>query len=1660
MLNFNVDPYYDDFDPSKNFHRILFKPGAAVQARELTQSQTILQNQISNFADNIFSQNTPVTGGKVTVNLNCSYIKLNRQYSGQDITVGQYNNLTILGGSNGFGTIVARVIATAEATGTDANPGDPPTLIVSYSSGVQFTDGLTLYVAGTDQPFATTIGTLGGTTCTGLSSVASISNGVFYVVNGWSLSNTPNPDGSYSKYSIGNFVSVQSATVILSKYTNVPSLRVGLTISELITDYINDVSLLDPSLGSSNFQGPGADRYTVTLTLSTLPLTLGNDSEFISLVSVQDGKIIKQVDGTVYSVINDYFAKRDYETNGDYVVEEFKLTPTANTADSTKYDMGIGPGVAYAHGYRLDNQSPLTITSDRARSTTTINNNAVYIDYGNYYVVNSIGGTFDVGVMPQVDFHCVNSENIVTANSTSYSSSLVGSGFLRNLTYVTGTGSNTKSYVYNAFVSDLSTTTLTGTVTSATTNTITLTDVNNKFSATANAYYGVTATIASGVDVGDTLSIISYTVSGNTRVFTFNKNFIQTPSASDTFTLLYTPSDVDSIVYVPNKTSSYISTANCNINTSYGRMNGVVTGGSILNTTGAPELLYDIGYPFIANVASTSYYSTRIYRDKTFTSTTLTLSATSGSSSSPLRFEGTGVLSGSAAEQNFIVIDRSSNTILDFTSSGNTINVSADHTYATLTSSTYSGKTVDVIASVQVSSGDSSLYILKSKSLITGNTSSVATNTAVSGASTTAYNLTAGQVFISRSTFSSNTPMSLYVTDIKNIVKVYDSGSPTVVFNGNPASYTDITGRFTLNNGQRDSYYDFGSISLIPGAPVPLGNILVIFNYYSHSLASSGDGYFSVSSYQAPVSSSPESYAQIPTYTATNGNVYKLSDVVDFRPSRANGQTAYIWEFSQTQAYNNDVGVLLPNNLSNFTNDYSYYLARKDKLILTKDNSFRIIEGTPSINPSFPSEPDGSIVLANLSLDPYTAYVPGENPPGVQANLSVNKVSHKRWAKSDITTLESRVNNLEYYTSLNLLEQNAQSLQVPDVNGLNRFKNGILVDDFSSYSTADTTNADFVANINIRNKQLGPLTIVRNYQLQNPTTLKSLGTVSNTGTYAISSINGTQTNLFTLPYTTANVIIQPLATSSISINPFAVTVYQGIASLSPPMDNWVDNSQAPPVLITDPTLHITQVSNGLNLLNAGDFATIPGTSSISSSSDSSVNQGAFSAGTYTSVLQNLSVTAGTSANPSAFNTTNGYITNNAILPYIRPQEIIVKAKGMLINTPVHTWFDGINVDTLMTAPNTIELVNASGMFNEDDIVGVYSSAFNTYYPMARVISVYNYPNGTSVRLYVSEVVNPPTTIVGGSTLLQNMTFDGNGNRISGNTGNGTLVNSSIYGIHYSGSIAGVGGTYTTKVGTAVTGNLVLSPVTSSYPEFLNNYGVWGDSNQSTYYSASFPFTVTANGTCSFYASCCDKATILLNGGAFSNTVVGSSNGIIQTTSDVAINETLYTGITYNVSWTAYNNTGGPSAFALTVIDSSNSLVFDSVNPPNLRYNGVGGSNNEIVMSGGGAWFTGITSLILDANASSNANFYLGSTISVTSTLVYDQTVAATYTPPAYVPPPYIPPAPVVITSPVIAAIPITPPSGDAGTSPYIWFADVGDGGNTDSTDGDGGDGDD
>ena len=1598
-LNFNVAPYNDDFDPNKNFHRILFKPGAAVQARELTQAQTILQNQISNFASSIFSQNTPVSGGNVTTNLSCNYIKLNQTYNNAPIAASNFLNKII---TDSTGTVLARVIATSETTSPGTTAGDPPTLIVTYISGTYFSDNMQIFTTDGTNFTATTIGVTGGNTSVGLSSVASISPGIFYVVNGYNMSSVANQDGTFNKYSIGNFVSVLQQTIILNKYNNTPSLRVGLQIHETIVDYINDSSLLDPATGASNYQAPGADRYSLSLELLSYPLDLGNDDLFIELLRMNNGSIIKQVDSTVYSTIDDYFAKRDFETNGDYIVTPFTFTPTTNSGkDSTKYDLSISKGIAYVHGYRIENQSNLVLTSNRARTTTTVGTNVITTPYENYLYVDTLSGFFDVTAQPFVDIHCVPASSILTSGSSAaYNSTVIGTANIRNLAYVSDNGSaNVSSYVYKAYLSNISTFNLSGNTQSATANTITINDSLNSFSTSNNAYYNMQLTLTGGLSAGDVRNVIAY--NGSTKTLTVSSPFTVNPNSTTTFTLNTQILDAESIVQV---NGSYALTANANINIASGKLGSTTLGDTQLFGSSTPELIFPLGNPYVKTTANSSYTSTKNWRTKTFSSGTGVLTLTLNP---PFNFIGSGTLTPSTIKPNYTIIDSTTKQILDICTSG-TVVISPDKSQITFTNSAHQGKSVNVITNISVQNSETSGYgVLKSKQLIVGSNTTISTSGPSSGGAlngTTYIDLPNGQVYILNSALSKS-KISLYVSDVKRITKIIDTKSPAV----SPttamltSSSNDITNLFFLDNGQRDTFYDFASISLIPGASIPSGNILVIYDKYSHF---GGDGYFNVLSYLSSslggISTSPESYQNIPTYISQSGNSYRLADCLDFRPVRLSAQTTFAYEFNTAIA--SDGGTLIPasSTTGNFTGSYSYYLPRKDLLVLSKDKNFQIIEGTPSTFPILPSAPNGALILANLSLDPFTAYVPGENPPGISSNLSIDTIPHNRWAKSDITDLQTRVNNLEYYTSLSVLEQNAQSLQVADVNGLNRFKNGILVDDFSSYYTADTANKDFASNINIRTKRLSPITLVDNFQLQNPIVLNGLGTIKQTNTFAVASLNGTKSNLFTLPYTSNTIVSQPLASGIVSLNPFAVTIYQGNAYLYPPMDNWVDTVQSPAILSNSPVLQISQQTNGVNIINAGDFAIIPGTSASVSTSKNITNHGAFNGpfgtsvgytatttSTYASTLQNISTTIPSSP---ALNVNNGYLNNIAILPYIRPQQIGFKVEGLLVNTPVSTWFDGINVDQYITSPNTIELTGVSGKFSTGDVVGFYVS--NSFYPTARVESVYVYPTG-NVRLYVSNVIGAPSYTT--TNIIQNALFDSSGNYVS-SSASGT-TNSAATPLSTHGQITAVGGgKYSLKSNTASIGTIYGVQDPNKWCSFMNQHAVWGDLKHTSSYSATYVVNVPAVATYNYEVSSSGAAVVTFNGGtpytytsgaATTSTIINS--GTPYTVTSVSGNNTIKINVTSSP-------TGSPSGVALVVKDSSGNIVFSSRHPTGLNY---ANTSTELVMPQGGAWFTGVTAIALDENASNIPNFYTGAKINITSNYVYQYTLqTATYIPPS------------------------------------------------------------
>ena len=97
-INTNQSPYFDDYDETKDFHQILYKAGFPVQARELTQEQTILRNQIKRFGNHIFQDGSKVTGGDVTLNTEYEYVKLQAQYNGVNITPADFVGKTIFEG--------------------------------------------------------------------------------------------------------------------------------------------------------------------------------------------------------------------------------------------------------------------------------------------------------------------------------------------------------------------------------------------------------------------------------------------------------------------------------------------------------------------------------------------------------------------------------------------------------------------------------------------------------------------------------------------------------------------------------------------------------------------------------------------------------------------------------------------------------------------------------------------------------------------------------------------------------------------------------------------------------------------------------------------------------------------------------------------------------------------------------------------------------------------------------------------------------------------------------------------------------------------------------------------------------------------------------------------------------------------------------------------------------------------------------------------------------------------------------------------------------------------------------------------------------------------------------------------------------------------------
>ena len=1236
-----VAPYYNDYDETKDFYYVNYRPDRAVQGRELNQTQTISQKQVQRLAAGIFQNGSIVTGGEITyqsADEGIRYANLNSSYSGNTIVAADFlgQSITTVQSSN---TISTRglVLTTSEASNTE-----PATIVFKKISGLNFLQNTTIRVIN-DTTYA-------NMTATGNASVVSINPGVYFV-NGF-------------------MARVGAQTIVLDKYDSTPSYRVGLEFVDEIIDENDDTTLLDPAQEASNYQAPGATRYKITLTLSKRTLTSEDDSKFLELLRVEDGVLKKIVKYPQYSELGKTLARRTYDQSGNFTVNPFiaqlldhvpeqgrgtisitagtnviagsntnfsldtpvnsiiiangqgaivnvvtnnlSVTTTNNYAYSVasgsnyivqnpnKFTTRLSPGKGYISGYEFETIAPTDLGVRRARDYFTTSNYNLNSPLGNYLFTTNAYGVPDITNMETFDLHIVQASVIDYTSSNSYQNTKIGTARVRGFEYASATNtSNSLTHTFGTYLFDVS---------------------------LANSAYTLNSAMALATFTG-------------TGANTFNKRMDISPSS---------------------------------------KVNGVISGNTFLTDTNFGCLVYQFPQSVIvpSSITNVDYQYRKFQSNVTVTAGSATVTAVA-----PDLFIGSGTLSDSTALANWEVTIRNkgdlvfptwaNGQIIPMTSTtGRSIAITSGTSAAlSFGAGMANNFTVDVNYTINITGTPPSP---RAKTLVNANTTSIATAgaTTISNTNTSIY-LANGQVHVTNPNNVVRfvgSPQNLYVADIKRLQKVYDFAGRTIT-QANLASAVDVTSYYTLDNGQRDSYYGQGALLLKGGVTSPSGPLVAMIDYYTHSGTS---GFLTVDSY--PNASTPAGYADIPVYTSpTNGQLYTLRDCVDWRPIATNAVEGNV--------------LLSPKILEpgqSFASTFSYYVGRVDKIIVTQDLNFKVIEGTPDLYPVPPAIEPNSMLLYTLNIPPYT-FLP------IDVDVLYN--DNKRYTMSDIGRLDRRIQNLEYYTALNLLETAAASTTVVDSNGLARYKNGILVDSFNGHSVGDVVAYDYVCSMDFGKGEL------RNSFSSNNDTFYPV---------ASGSSNFSQTgNQLTLNYTLEDYLDQPSATGYVAVNLFGYQTWLGTLQLTPDTDTWYSQVRAPQVIINQNGTNDAYASSGSGSNGFGTQWNDWNTTWIGQPTV----VGSQYTGTYTETAagqgyQFMNVTRQTEATPTT-QVRTGFATvyvpttvtqslgdkviDQSIIPYIRENDIVVTSNNLRPTSIYYPFLDNTFMLAYWINPTLIQI---------------------------------------------------------------------------------------------------------------------------------------------------------------------------------------------------------------------------------------------------------------------------------------------------------------------------------------------------------------------------------
>jgi hypothetical protein len=1276
--NLNVSPYYDDFNEDKNFNRVLFKPATPVQARELTQLQTILQHQIEKFGQHFFKEGAMVIPGQIAYDPQYHAVQVNESFLG--IPVRDYlENVVgkeIRGSVSGVeATVVNYILSEDSERGTH-------TLYVKYSrSGNDFSkevfdDGENL-ISSTDiefgisritanTPFASCIAT--GATSTG--SAVSLEEGVYFMR--------------------GFFVKVPTQTILLDQYDASPNYRVGLFINENIVTAYNDPSLFDNAAGFSNESAPGADRFQIKATLIKKDLNEFNDENFVELMRLENGRVQKFVKKTDYNLIRDELAKRTYDESGDYYVKPFQVKvveslnnrqgnggiylPEQKTAEGgTPSDdlmlYQVSPGKAYVRGYDIEKLNTSYIDVEKPRDTKTISASSFAFDGVGQLKVNNVYGSPFVGFgttavvslrSERIGSTASGAAGIEIGNARVYDYKLEASAYSNDTSkydvylydvqtftdltvsssvtqatpaYIEGARSGAKGFLKNDVTDSLS---LTLTSTSGQfiiDEPVKINGILDTRVVTSVREYGL-GDIKSihqtvGINTFNADSVLSdrfllappgtnftigsagvttapgnrFAVGINTGdIVTYNRNGLSDP----TFNRVGSISADGSTITLVSLGASVSGVCDGGLTTSEIQTSDFTLIRPRLVNSKNSSLVVKLPNDFISNVdlsSSEIQIRKQFVLDITNNRGSVTISdidqffqpfdeerynlVFSNGTVEPLTSEKvtfdsnfkTATLVGLsvASDTNAILVatikkvnvEEQSKTL----SRCNKLVVSrSKHDYSGSTGTTFNnGLTFNSVYGTRVEDDQISLNVpdgIRVHAIFESSTTGDPTlpNVTLINRSDDLTDTLQGEIFIgnisgavARVVTSAATNVDIvYVNELRFSVGetvTFQSSGITGEVSAVTAGDKNIANDFFFDNGQRDEYYDYARIIRKSDTQEPKRRLAVVFDHYTVDSGSSGD-FGTVNTYLS------ENYKKDLTSFKNN----PISDYLDIRPRVKNydtgSDTGSPFEYDQRNFAVD--GSYVENILvsdETVTIGYSHYLGRIDRLFLSKDGFFELKKGASSESPVAPEVPAGSFTVATIFNNPYLRNATVES--------SVVLAKHKRYTMFDISRLENRLQNVEFYTQLSLLETDTANLNIKDVTtGLDRFKSGFFVDNFRSHDSHAITHPSFKSSIDKVNAELRPLHYTHGVDLLlGSEQIIGIGTVANPSA-DLTQVSDLQSNalkktgdVVTLNYSETTFIEQKFSTRTENVNPFAVINWIGSVALNPASDVWVDEKR-------------------------------------------------------------------------------------------------------------------------------------------------------------------------------------------------------------------------------------------------------------------------------------------------------------------------------------------------------------------------------------------------------------------------------------------------------------------------------------------------------------------